>query len=79
MSVAMADKISSFAELRALIRTSLRVQNPQWVEPNGESPICDEYEARLANLLHLIEAQNGSGSTKCEPAPAQSRRSELAV
>ena len=51
----MAEKIRSYAELRALIRASLRVQHPEWVQPNGESPICDEYDARLADLLSVIE------------------------
>jgi hypothetical protein len=51
----MAEKIRSYAELRALIRASLRVQHPEWIQPNGESPICDEYDARLADLLSVIE------------------------
>ena len=49
----MSDKIRSYTELRKLIRASLRMQNPEWVEPNGESPICDSYEARFAELLGL--------------------------
>jgi hypothetical protein len=51
----MAEKIRSYAELRELIRTSLRVQHPEWIQPNGESPICDEYDSRLADLLSVIE------------------------
>ena len=53
MPTAMSDKIRSYNELRKLIRASLRIQNPEWVEPNGESPICDSYEARFAKLLGL--------------------------
>ena len=49
----MSDKIRSYTELRALIRVSLRNQNPEWVEPNGDSPRCDFYEARFAELLGL--------------------------
>ncbi len=56
----MAEKIRSYAELRALIRASLRVQHPEWIQPNGESPICDEYEARLADLLSVIERRKGA-------------------
>jgi hypothetical protein len=51
----MAEKIRSYAELRELIRASLRVQHPEWIQPNGESPICDEYDSRLADLLSVIE------------------------
>jgi hypothetical protein len=51
----MANKIRSYTELRALVRASLRLQHPEWIQPNGESPICDEYEARLTYLLGLSE------------------------
>jgi hypothetical protein len=53
----MSDKIRSYDELRELIRVSLRVQNPEWVEPNGDSPVCDSYEARFAELLGLTQPQ----------------------
>jgi len=49
----MPDKIRTYAELRELIRVSLRIQNPEWVQPNGDSPVCDSYEARFAELLGL--------------------------
>jgi hypothetical protein len=49
--VPMSKKIRSYAELQELIRVSLRAQHPEWVEPNGDSPICDCYEARFAELL----------------------------
>jgi hypothetical protein len=53
LPAATFDKIRSYTELRMLIRVSLRVENPEWVEPNGDSPICDSYEARFAELLGL--------------------------
>ena len=52
--VPISTKIRSYAELQELIRVSLRAQHPEWVEPNGDSPICDWYEARFAQLLGLI-------------------------
>jgi len=64
----MAEKIRSYAELRALIRASLRVQHPEWVQPNGESPICDEYDARLADLLSVIESRKRPRITNRESA-----------
>ena len=42
---------NSIAELRQQIRDDLRVQHPEWVEPNGGCPKCDSYESRLAELL----------------------------
>jgi hypothetical protein len=41
----------SFAALQLQIHHDLRAQHPEWVGPNGESPICDFYDARLAELL----------------------------
>jgi len=49
----MSDKIRNYAELQELIRVSLRMQHPEWVEPNGDSSVCDSYEARFAELLGL--------------------------
>jgi hypothetical protein len=54
----MSDKIRSYTELRELIRVSLRIQNPDWVEPNGNSPVCDSYEARFAELLGLTHPRD---------------------
>jgi hypothetical protein len=50
-TTAMSRKVRTYAELQALIHDALRIQHPEWVEPNGDSPICDSYDARLARLL----------------------------
>lgn len=42
------------ADLLHQMHEALRVQNPQWVGPDGESPICDDYERRFARLLELM-------------------------
>ena len=44
-------QIHTYAELRKQIHDDLRRQHPDWIEPDGESPICDSYEARLMELL----------------------------
>jgi hypothetical protein len=44
-------KIHTYAELRQQVRDDLRLQHPEWIQPDGESPICDSYEARLMELL----------------------------
>ena len=46
--------INAIANLRQRIHDDLRKQHPEWILPNGESPICDVYEARLMNLLALV-------------------------
>ena len=58
----MSDKIRSYAELRELIRVSLRIQHPEWIEPNGDSPVCDSYEARFVELLGLTRPREGEVS-----------------
>ena len=51
----MFHQIHTYSELRRQIHDDLRIQHPEWVEPNGESPICDSYEARLIELLDMFE------------------------
>jgi hypothetical protein len=33
------------------IHDDLRSQHPEWIQPNGECPMCDSYEARLVELV----------------------------
>ncbi len=54
----MPNEIHSYSELQRQIHEDLRIQHPEWVEPNGESPICDSYESRLAQLLGLTQSSN---------------------
>jgi hypothetical protein len=51
----MSDQIHSYRELQEQIHNDLRRQHPDWVEPNGDSPTCDSYERRLAELLGLTQ------------------------
>jgi len=51
--IAMFHQIHTYTELQQQIHDDLRIQHPEWVQPNGESPMCDSYEARLMELLHL--------------------------
>jgi len=43
--------VGTFSALQLQIHDDLRAQHPEWIEPDGESPMCDFYEARLAQLL----------------------------
>ena len=44
-------QIHTYVELRQQIHDDLRIQHPEWVQPDGKSPKCDSYEARLKELL----------------------------
>ena len=47
----MPHKIDIYADLLQQIRNDLRLQHPEWIQPNGQCPMCDCYEARLIELL----------------------------
>jgi hypothetical protein len=49
----MCDEIHSYIQLQEQIHDALRVQHPDWIEPNGNCPTCDSYESRLVKLLGL--------------------------
>jgi len=59
---------NAIADLRHQIHDDLRRRHPEWVLPNGESPMCDAYESRLMDLLALMsgssydDRRNGSTS-----------------
>ena len=47
----MVHQVHTYTELRQQLHDDLRIQHPEWVEPDGGSPMCDFYEARLMGLL----------------------------
>lgn len=60
----MSDPIQSYRDLQRQIHDDLRRQHPDWVEPNGDCPICDSYEARLADLLGLAPGATAVSKVK---------------
>ena len=50
----MSHQIHTYTELRQKIHDDLRLQHPEWVQPNGESPIFDSYDARLMELIDAL-------------------------
>ena len=56
-------RIHTYAELRQQIHHDLRIQHPEWVQPNGESPICDSYDVRLMELLDTSFTRTGSNES----------------
>jgi hypothetical protein len=55
---AIPEKIASYADLQKLIRVSLRIQNPEWIGSDGESEMCEFYEARFAKLLEGVSRES---------------------
>jgi hypothetical protein len=64
--MAAPHQIHTYTELRQQIHDDLRVQHPEWVQPNGECPLCDSYEARL---MELLEPSTRTGSNESIVAP----------
>jgi hypothetical protein len=50
-TLVVGHRVHTVAELQRQIHDDLRRQHPEWVEPGGESSMCDFYEARLRLLL----------------------------
>jgi hypothetical protein len=62
----MFHQLHTYADLRRQIHNDLRIQHPEWVQPNGESPKCDSYEARLMKTLDVLKEQRPSISYDCD-------------
>jgi hypothetical protein len=50
----MVQQLYTYADLRKQIHDDLRNQHPEWIQPDGESPLCDSYEARLMETLNVL-------------------------
>ena len=53
--MALPHQIHTYTELQQQIHEDLRIQHPEWVQSNGESPMCDAYEVRLTELLDTLK------------------------
>ena len=60
-SPALPGEVHGYVPLQREIHEALRKEHPEWVEPNGDSPICDSYEQRFAELISLfLSAEHNS-------------------
>src|SRR5262249_37438865 len=59
-------EIHTYEQLQRQIHEDLRVQHPDWVLPDGRSPMCDSYESRLMELLDSLARTK---STQCITDP----------
>ena len=61
----MVHQLHTYADLRKQMHDDLRIQHPEWIQPNGESPMCDSYEARLMATIDVLIHQRPSISYDC--------------
>ena len=59
-AMAMAHQVHTYTELRQQIHDDLRIQHPEWVQPNGESSM---------RLLELLDTLTRKGSNESIAAP----------
>ena len=76
-SVAVPHQIHTYTELRQQIHDDLRIQHPEWVKPNGESPMCDSYESRLTEMLNTLTPTGFTARFKIDDSATEA--SEAAV
>ena len=62
--MALPHQIHTYTELQQQIHEDLRIQHPEWVESNGESPMCDAYEVRLTELLDKLTGRATNNSQR---------------
>jgi hypothetical protein len=70
----MLHQVHTYTDLRKQIHDDLRSQHPEWVQPNGESPMCDSYEARLMEMLQSFNQgarNNSSDPSRYQPEQRQ--------
>ena len=60
--IAMSHPIHTYTELQQQIHDDLRIQHPEWIESNGESPLCDSYETCLTKMLDTLTRRGSNES-----------------
>jgi hypothetical protein len=59
----MYHPVHTYTELQQQIHDDLRIQHPEWLQPDGKSPMCDSYETRLVQMLDSL-TRRGSNATR---------------
>ena len=54
--------VRTYHELQRQLHKDLLAQHPEWIDAEGNSPIRDEYERRLARLIAIFKSRNKTAS-----------------
>ena len=49
-------QIRTYADLQEQLHRDLMAQHPEWIEANGDCPMCDSYDRRLAELISAFQS-----------------------
>jgi hypothetical protein len=58
MQTTSRSAIRTYAELQEQLHRDLLAQHPEWIEPNGDCPKCNDYDRRLAELSSFFRTAN---------------------
>src|SRR5207244_11510783 len=79
-STVMAHQVDTYGGLLQQIHNDLRIQHPEWIQPNGESPVCVSYEGRQLELLDTSTRKRSNNThgvstdiLDCEPSHTRNR------
>ena len=73
----MSHPIHTYTELQQQIHDDLRIQHPEWVTPNGESPMCDSYDACLTEMLDTLTRRGSNRPITRQSATGRDRKPEI--
>ena len=57
-SPVLPGEVQEYVQLQRQIHEALLKEHPEWIEPNGECPMCEIYESRFAEPLGLSPRAN---------------------
>ena len=66
-------QIRSYAELQEQLHHDLRAQHPEWVDSDGNSPVLDWYDRRLAKMIAIFQSLNEEAVSRAAKATIASR------
>ena len=55
-SPVLPGEAKGYVQLRRQVHEALLKEHPEWLKPNGECPMCEIYESRLAESLRLASS-----------------------
>jgi len=51
-------QVRTYAELQEQLHHDLMAQHPEWIDGDGNSPTCESYDRRLAELISSFQSAN---------------------
>jgi hypothetical protein len=59
--------VRTYRQLKRQLHKDLLAQHPEWIDADGNCPIGDDYERRLAQLISIFKSQSKTIGSKRRP------------